>query len=244
MAIKFHLDDYQLPQFIEKAKNFGDDHYAYVVTPNSDHVIRFYDDPSFRDLYESADFALLDSRFLALLLRISKGIQIPTCPGSDITAALFENVISPDDKIVLVGGNTAQAMQLAQKHGLHKLRHYDPPMGFIREPAEVEACLNFIERESPFRFCFLAVGCPQQEKLAQALQSRGKARGMALCIGASINFLTGIERRAPLWIQRLGMEWVFRLLNDPKRLARRYLVRGPRIFLLLSQLNFVLRSHP
>ncbi len=243
MAITFQLDDYRLPQFIEKAKNFGVDYFAYVVTPNADHVIRFYDEPSFRDLYESAGFVLLDSRFLALLLRVSKGIQIPTCPGSDITAELFESVISPEDKVVLVGGTTAQATLLAQKYGLCNLRHYDPPMGFIRDPHAVDACLSFIESESPFRFCFLAVGCPQQEKLAQALRSRGKAKGLALCIGASINFLTGIERRAPLWLQRLGMEWFFRLINDPKRLAQRYLVRGPRIFKLLSRLNFVIRPH-
>jgi exopolysaccharide biosynthesis WecB/TagA/CpsF family protein len=87
----------------------------------------------------------------------------------------------------------------------------------------------------------LAVGCPQQEILAKALQSRGRARGLALCIGASINFLTGGERRAPKWIQHAGFEWLYRLLNDPTRLAKRYLVRGPRIFLLLPRLHFELR---
>ncbi len=244
MAITFQLDNYKLSEFIEEATNYGDKDYAYVVTPNADHVIRFYDEPSFRDLYKSAGFVLLDSRFLALLVRVNKGMQIPTCPGSDLTAELLQSVIGPDDKIVLVGGTASQAVQLSKKYSLRNLRHYDPSMGFIRNPDEVEACLNFIESESPFRFCFLAVGCPQQEQLAQALQLRGKARGLALCIGASINFLTGVERRAPLWMQRLGMEWFFRLINDPKRLAQRYLVRGPRIFLLLSQLNFVLRSHP
>jgi exopolysaccharide biosynthesis WecB/TagA/CpsF family protein len=82
------------------------------------------------------------------------------------------------------------------------------------------------------------VGCPQQEILAKALQSRGRARGLALCVGASINFLTGSERRAPKWIQYAGLEWLYRLLNDPTRLARRYLIRGPRIFLLLPRLHF------
>jgi UDP-N-acetyl-D-mannosaminuronic acid transferase (WecB/TagA/CpsF family) len=65
------------------------------------------------------------------------------------------------------------------------------------------------------------------------LKVRGKARGLALCIGASINFLTGVERRAPKWMQRIGMEWLYRLVHDPVRLAKRYLVRGPRIFSLL-----------
>jgi UDP-N-acetyl-D-mannosaminuronic acid transferase (WecB/TagA/CpsF family) len=77
--------------------------------------------------------------------------------------------------------------------------------------------------------------------LAKALQSRGRARGLALCVGASINFLTGTERRAPKWVQYAGFEWLYRLLHDPARLARRYLVRGPRIFFLLPRLKFQLR---
>ena len=109
------------------------------------------------------------------------------------------------------------------------------------DPVGVEECLRFVENESPFRFCILAVGCPQQEILAKALQSRGRARGLALCVGASINFMTGVERRAPKWIQHAGFEWLYRLLNDPGRLAKRYLVRGPRIFFLLTRLKFQLR---
>jgi exopolysaccharide biosynthesis WecB/TagA/CpsF family protein len=143
--------------------------------------------------------------------------------------------------VVLIGGTAEQSRHLASSFGLQHLRHYNPPMGFIRDPSAVEACLQFIEAQSPFRFCLLAVGCPQQEILANALKTRGRARGLALCIGASINYLTGVERRAPLWAQRLGLEWLFRLTHDPARLARRYLVRGPRIFLLLPRLQFSLR---
>jgi UDP-N-acetyl-D-mannosaminuronic acid transferase (WecB/TagA/CpsF family) len=115
-------------------------------------------------------------------------------------------------------------------------------MGFIRDPQAVEACLRFIETHSPFRFCLLAVGAPQQEAVAQLLKSRGIARGLAMCIGASINFLTGEERRAPLWMQRCGIEWSFRLLQAPGRMAGRYLVRGPRVFALLYRAAVVLRK--
>ena len=101
--------------------------------------------------------------------------------------------------------------------------------------------MRFVESNSPFRFCFLAVGAPQQEALAQMLKSRGIARGLAFCIGASVNFMTGAERRAPLWVQRLGLEWLFRLSMDPRRLAKRYLVRGPRVFLLLGQTDIRVR---
>src|SRR6202012_6165723 len=124
--------------------------------------------------------------------------------------------------------STTQADQIATKYGLTNVAHYNPPMGFIKDPAAVEECLQFIERASPFRFCFLAVGSPQQEVIAQALRARGAARGLALCIGASLNFITGLEKRARVVMQKMGLEWLYRLLEDPKRLARGCLVRSPR----------------
>ena len=223
------FSDCDLAKFTRIAAKFGYDSYAYAVTPNVDHLIRFCDDAAFREVYGTADFVLLDSRFLAIFLRFMMGLRLPTSPGSDVTAHLFDHVIEPDDKIVVVGGTEEQARILAQRYGLCALRHLNPPMGFIHDPAAVEACLRFIEGESPFRFCILAVGCPQQEFLAKALYTRGRARGLALCVGASINFLTGSERRAPRWMRNAGFEWLYRLLLDPGRLAKRYLVRGPRI---------------
>jgi exopolysaccharide biosynthesis WecB/TagA/CpsF family protein len=204
-------------------------------------LIRFCDDASFRELYRAADFVLLDSRFLAYLLRLVAGLKLPVSPGSDVTARLFRDVIRPDDKVVLIGGTGEQAQILSREYGLRGLRHMNPPMGFINDPAAVDECLRFIESESPFRFCLFAVGSPQQEVLARAVQTRGRARGLGLCIGASINFLTGMERRAPAFVQKSGFEWLYRLINDPGRLARRYLVRGPRIFLLLPRLKVQLR---
>jgi exopolysaccharide biosynthesis WecB/TagA/CpsF family protein len=114
-------------------------------------------------------------------------------------------------------------------------------MGFIHDAGAVEKCLRFVEAHSPFRFCLLAVGAPRQEILAERLQVRNVARGLALCVGASIDFITGTERRAPQWLQRAGLEWLFRLVQNPARLATRYLVRGPRVFGLLRKTTFVLR---
>jgi exopolysaccharide biosynthesis WecB/TagA/CpsF family protein len=150
--------------------------------------------------------------------------------------------VRPDDRIVLIGGCEAQAQQIAAKYGLTNLRHHNPPMNFIKNPAAVEECLKFIESSGPFRFCFLAVGCPQQETIAQSLRARGIARGLALCVGASLNFITGHEKRAPLWMQKMALEWLFRLLMSPRRLAKRYLVRGPRIFVHLTRSRIVLRK--
>jgi exopolysaccharide biosynthesis WecB/TagA/CpsF family protein len=238
------IDDFGLPEFTAVAASFGEERYGYVVTPNVDHLIRYYEDPTFRAQYRAADFILMDSRFAARLVRLLKGVRLPICTGSDLTAQLLAKVVQPTDRIVMIGGTDEQAQLITAKYGLANLRHHNPPMGFIKEPAAVEECLSFIEDASPFRFCFLAVGSPQQEAIAQALRARETARGLALCIGASLNFVTGHEKRAPLWMQKMALEWLFRLLQNPKRLARRYLVRGPRIFAHLRRSRVVLRKAP
>ncbi len=238
----YEIDDFDLPRFVKVAAAYGPDRYGFVVTPNVDHLIRFHEDPTFRDHYGAASFILMDSRFAGRLVRLVQRVKLPVCTGSDLTATLFSKVIEPTDRIVLIGGDDAQARKISQLYGLQGLQHHNPPMGFIRDAAAVEDCLKFIESHSPFRFCFLAVGSPQQEVIARALQTRGVARGLALCVGASLNFITGEERRAPIWMQRASLEWLYRLLQDPKRLGRRYLVRGPKIFTLLFRSRFVLRT--
>ena len=209
------FDAYDIDSFTDLVSHVDPQGFGYVVTPNADHLIRFDDDAAFRALYAGADHTLLDSRFVSHLLRVFKGVRVPVCTGSDLTARLFSDVIRPDDVVVVIGSSAEQARQLAERHGLKRLVHFNPPMGFIRDPAAVEACLQFIEAHSPFRYCLLAVGSPQQEMLAQRLKQRGVARGLALCIGASINFLTGAERRAPAWMQVSGLEWLYRLTQDP-----------------------------
>lgn len=150
--------------------------------------------------------------------------------------------MAPSDRIVFIGGSAENTARLASMHALKNIRHYDPPMKFIDDAFEVEKCLRFIEAASPFRFCFLAVGSPQQEIIAHELQTRGRARGLALCVGAALNFVTGVERRAPAWLQQHSLEWLHRLLLNPRRMARRYLIRGPRIFASLPRAQFELRD--
>ena len=243
-SLSYQFDNYDLTTFTNVAASFGQKRFGYVVTPNADHLIRLHEDVAFRALYATAAYVLLDSRFLSHLLQFTQGIRLPVCTGSDLTAKLLTDVIEPEDGIVLIGGNAEQAQQLAGRFGLKNLAHYNPPMGFIQDAEAVETCLRFVETHSPFRFCLLAVGAPQQEMIAQRLKERGIARGLALCIGASINFLTGVEQRAPQWMQRSGLEWLYRLLQAPGRMANRYLVRGPRVFALVRRAQIVLRPVP
>lgn len=241
MAAVLDIDDYDLGEAVAIVAAFGSDQFGYVVTPNVDHLIRYHDDPHFRELYGHASFVLLDSRFLARFLGLVTGRRHRVSAGSDLTAAVMSEVAAPGDRIVVVGGSPAQAEEIRTRFGFADLIHIAPPMNLVQDASAVESCLREIESASPFRFCFLALGSPQQEVIAHRLKERQIARGLALCVGASINFITGIEKRAPRWMQSLGLEWLFRLLQNPRRLGRRYLVRGPRIFLLLPRIKLRLR---
>lgn len=241
-AVTFELDDYDLTKFLSVAESFSPERYGYVATPNVDGLIRLHESESFRTEYSNAEYVLLDSRVAALLFRLFHRVRIPVCPGSDLTAALLQRVIKPDDRVVLIGSTEPQAQMLRERFGLKHLMHHNPPMGFIHDPAAVETCLQFVESASPFRFCLIAVGDPQGVIISHRLAARKKAKGLAFIIGASIDFITDRQRRAPTWMQRVCLEWLYRLVNNPRRLGWRYLVRGPKFFVYLGNSRVVLRQ--
>jgi len=216
--------------------------FAYLVTPNADHLVRLHRDPAFYGpLYRSADWRLLDSRVVARIAGMLGLHAPPVVPGSDLTARLFSSVIEPDDRIAVLGGSADTVAALRARFGLRRLLHHAPPMGFDRDPQAFAEAIAFLE-DSAARFTFLAVGSPRQELVARALAARGTARGTALCIGASLLFLSGEERRAPRLVQAAGCEWAWRLAQDPRRMARRYLVEDPIILRLLWRERSALRG--
>jgi exopolysaccharide biosynthesis WecB/TagA/CpsF family protein len=214
----------------------GGSTFRYVVTPNVDHVVMLHGEGSqawrrdYRAAVEAADMVVTDSRVLGRLARLA-GVDLPTVPGSDLTRVLVMEAIPAGSKIALVGGSPADAAWLRLALARCDIAHFSPPMG-VRDSARLQdEIAEFVEREAP-DITFLAIGAPQSELVAHRLAKRGRARGVALCIGASIEFLSGVRRRAPHWMQRAGLEWAFRLLSEPRRLWRRYVVEGPRIFII------------
>lgn len=207
--------------------------FRYVVTPNVDHVVRLHNgDAAWRSAFAAAeadaDLCLNDSRILRGLARRS-GIDLPVVPGSDLTRVLLDRALPDGTRVALVGGSMADAAWLRSQLPRATIRHFEPPMGVLRSAAAQQAIVDFIEAEQP-QLTLFAIGAPQSEIVAHQLQQRGRTGGVALCIGASIEFLTGAKRRAPRLLQTLGLEWAFRLASEPRRLWRRYLVEGPAIF--------------
>jgi N-acetylglucosaminyldiphosphoundecaprenol N-acetyl-beta-D-mannosaminyltransferase len=205
------------------------DRFRYIVTPNVHHMVRMLEDPvTLRPLYEGAWRVFCDSRVLSRLARVS-GLRLPVITGSDLTADLIARAAKHGLTIAVVGPTGAACAQLQDKYpGLNVVSH-TPKMGFVRSELEVRKCVDFVVKaQAPL--VFLAVGRPQQEILASRIADHPLARGVGLCIGASIDFLTGAQHRAPVWVQKVGLEWSYRLISDPRRFARRYLLESPRIF--------------
>lgn len=203
--------------------------YAYVVTPNVDHMIRLADSPvAVRRAYEQADLKLCDSRVLARLAGMA-GIDLTVVPGSDMTADLFRTGLHDGDRVCLIGGKPGDGARLQALYpGVTMIQHC-PPMGLRNDPVARAAAVDAAVAAQA-RLTLFAVGSPQQELLANEMAARSNAGGTGLCVGASTDFLLGTQRRAPRLIQQLSMEWSWRLLTDPRRLAHRYLVEGPAIF--------------
>jgi exopolysaccharide biosynthesis WecB/TagA/CpsF family protein len=210
--------------------------FAYVVTPNADHWIRLQDRPTLRPLYDAAWLSLCDSRILRLLAA-RRGVALDLAPGSDLTQALFDHAIGANTPVTLIGGSDAVAAALRTRHGLTRLAHHNPPMGFIRDPAAVDACVAFV-RAHPAAFVFLCVGSPQQEQLAAAIAATPGCTGVGLCVGAAVEFVAGLKQRAPGWVQQAHLEWAHRLAAEPRRLWRRYLLEAPTLLRLMRKVPF------
>jgi exopolysaccharide biosynthesis WecB/TagA/CpsF family protein len=201
--------------------------YGYIVTPNVDHVVRLNRDPTLGPLYEDADLCLCDSRILRLLARLS-GIDLPLVAGSDLSDSIFNHVLKPGDTIAVIGANADLLERLSARFPDVNLVHHVAPMG-LRHDAKARRKAAAFLASANARFTFITVGSPQQEMIAREAGGFSGASGVALCVGAGLEFLTGDQKRAPRPLRLMGLEWTHRLATNPRRLWRRYLVDGPRI---------------
>ena len=177
-------------------------------------------------LYEGADLCVCDSRILRFLARLS-GIKLPLVPGQrPCRRDAQTDSPKPGDTIAIVGGYAAcPATNSHSKFPAINFVHHEPPMGLrARSRCHGARPRQFIA-SSNARFTLLAVGSPQQEMIASEVREQTGRRGIALCVGAGLDFITGEQKRAPKLIQRLGLEWAHRLASNPRRLWRRYLGR-------------------
>jgi len=236
------FNDLSLKEVVKRVEVLSQsESFAYVVTPNIDHLSRLCDTPeegqeNLQDIYRDADLSLCDSRILEKLLALRGKKPKAIIPGSDLTQYLFDRVLTSDDRLLVIGNGVSEIELLRKKYSHLNIDHINPSMGFIKKPDEVLQVVNKIISMKA-HYIFLAVGSPRQEVLASKIKQSVGACGVGLCIGASINFLVGKETRAPKWVQTLNMEWLYRMLQDPKRLVKRYAMNAVYIPKIYSRLK-------
>ena len=209
--------------------------FGYVTTPNADHLVRLHRRPELLPLYQGAMLRLLDSRVVAGLARLLGLLTPRVTPGSDLTELLLSRHLRAGERITIVGLQARWLPAFVARYGIAWPAHHDPPSGFEHDAAAMQAAVDFVLAH-PARFVFIAVGSPRQEMLAAAIRATGRANGVGLCIGASLEFIAGAQRRAPHWMQCAGLEWLHRMSHDPQRLVRRYLIDSvPIVSLLLRE---------
>ena len=213
------IDD--VMHMIEGVDLSATDRFRYVVTPNADHIVRLKQAPTLRKIYNGAWLCLNDSRVIQLLLRLG-GTNLPAIRGSDLALELLTSQWIEDKRVIVIGGDERVSQRLNSLCKAEMVFHYNPPLGFIRSKEAIGKVVDFIESHLP-AVVFLAVGSPNQEIVADACVRRGLRHGIAFCIGAAILMAAGVERRAPPAVQFAGLEWLYRLARDPRRLASRYL---------------------
>lgn len=199
--------------------------YGYVVTPNVDHMVRLLGGRIDEAVYRGAALMVCDSRILAGLARL-KSKRLSVYPGSDLTADLLA---APQGlRFGLFGPDEAAAADLTA-------RFPDVAFTFIPAPMMAPGSAQWDRAvaqaaAADWDVLLICISFPKQEQFAHALRAAGRRVGVALCVGASVDFLTGRQSRAPRVFQTLGIEWLYRLASQPRRMFRRYVIEGPAIF--------------
>jgi len=212
--------------------------YGYVVTPNAYHVVAAHDQPgSLLPIYRGAWLSLCDSRILRALARLD-GRRLPLVTGSDLAADLLAALdgcaeLATVRRLLIVGPARSAEPALRAAYPRLALEVMPAQAELAQHPARrlavAQQCLARQAGDRPWDILLLCVGCPAQEQIAMLLAELGCRNGTALCVGAAVDFLSGVRVRAPRWVQQLALEWAYRLLQEPTRLWRRYLLESPRI---------------
>lgn len=206
------------------ARRDGTAPFTAFVTPNAEHAALRRRNAEFRACGETCWISTNDSRILRLAGRLA-GIELEFAPGAYVVDRLFREIIARDEPITIIGCTEDIVERLRLQFGLTRIQHHNPPMGMIRNDAAVSAAIDYIAAH-PARFVFVAMGPPQSEQFCQRVIADGQSVGIGLCIGSSLAVLTGQSDPAPDFMEHTGFVWLYRLVREPKRLWKRYLVRG------------------
>lgn len=205
---------------------------SYVVTPNVDHIVKLETDKEFQQVYKDADLILTDGMPLIWISKIKKTPIKEKVSGSDLFPEVCKLAAKKGYKVFLLGAAEGVAVKAAENleakyNGLNVVGTYSPSYGFENKENEIENIISMINEAKP-DILAVGLGAPKQEKFLYKYRNRFNVP-VSLAIGASIDFEAGKIKRAPYWMQKLGMEWLYRLIKEPKRMFKRYIIDDLKI---------------
>ncbi len=198
---------------------------AYIVTPNLDHIVTLEIDQEFAEIYKNADLILADGKPLIWISKLTGSPIKEKISGSDLFPRICEMAARKGYRIFILGAAEGIAAKAAENlkgknPGLKIAGVYSPPIGFEQDTKELHKIAGIIKTAEP-DILAVSLGSPKGEKF---IYRHLREYNIPLCIsiGAAIDFEAGNVKRAPSWMSDMGFEWLFRITQDPKRLARRY----------------------
>ncbi len=209
---------------------------SYVVAINVDVVMKIENDEYLKKITDEADLTLVDGKPLVWISKWHKKPVKAKISGSDLVPELCMVAEKKGYSIFIIGGKDGIAAKakknLECKHKEIKIvGTYAPPLGFEKDKVELEKINTMINNAHPdiLVACF---GCPKQEKWIYENYHQYDAI-VSVCAGATVDFLAGNVSRAPRWMREHGFEWIYRFIQEPKRLFRRYFIEDLRIIKLI-----------
>ena len=227
------VDNLTMDEALAKADQLiAENKTAYVVTPNVDHIVVMEKDEEFSQLYREADLILTDGKPLIWISKLYGTPIKEKISGSDFFPLLCDLATRKGYSIFILGaaeGVAAKAAEnLQKKHpGLQIAGTYSPPFGFEKDEIQLQKIAEIITQANP-TILAVSLGSPKGEKFLYRYKD---VYGVPLniSIGATIDFEAGNVKRAPKWMSDHGLEWLYRTLKEPKRLAKRYIVDAVEI---------------
>ena len=220
---------YEICQFIEGKKK------SYIVAINVDVVIKIEKDEYLKKITNEASLTLVDGKPLLWIAKWHKHPVKAKVSGSDLVPALCKIAANKGYSIFIIGGAEGVAEKAKQNieneySDIKIVGTYSPPFGFEKDEEEIKKINNMISSVHP-DLVIACFGCPKQEKWVYENYKKYDAF-VSVCAGATVDFLAGNIKRAPKWMSNHGLEWLYRITQDPKRLAKRYLIDDMKIFRL------------
>ena len=208
-----------------------------VFTPNVDHVVTAEHDEAFREAYGAASLSVADGKYVVWASRWL-GTPIPEkVSGSDLIEPLLRQAGKAGWRVFMLGGAPGVANAAAEwsrrECGTNVVGTASPFVHLDGTPGDMDQGMEEVASSRP-DLLLVAMGAPKQERWIHHNRARlGSA--VALGIGASLDFVIGRVKRAPTWVSNAGLEWVYRLVREPRRLSHRYLVKDPRFLAVLAR---------